>query len=389
MALGVQYPFDMGTKNQRNLFYFAAGLAMVLLIMGWDSTSSSSQKKSWLPWSTASVETQLEESSYSRVSSPKAQWKRVRLKKDKVSENTYQPTTNIVNSYTPSTEYQHPLVASTKFISKKDQKKRKAGKKKSALQAKKDDKSKSGRDFGLSDSEEDDSTTERRTPMFPPMNQNGNPAQAQNNNKKKEEEENLNSFEYWEKPIFVEEDKAMVSKLIESFQVRKVSNTVFYDLVTEMRQDERVQIRQFGLTALTSTPSVRSFSELTQMKNTDPDADLRLAANLEIANYYQEKKLTHVVSALKVTSGQAANTTYEALVVLDQATKKYSSLAPLDENSPTPPKTSGNLANIKPRFEQALSVIEQVRLTESPDAKVKAQAVQTEGSLSNFLSTSL
>lgn len=379
----MQYLFDMGTKNNRNLFYFAAGLALVLLIMSWGSTNTSSKSKSWSPWSTAALEAEMEEASHPRLSSPHAQWKRVRLKKDKTSGNEYQPTTNIVNSYTPSTEYQHPLVASTKFISKKDQKKAKKGKKKSTLQAKSKGKEKSNREFGLSDTEEDFETENRSTMPFPQQSPNTNNQQAQNNDKEKEEEENLNTMEYWEKPIFVDEDSTMVSKLIESFQVKKVSNNIFYDLVAEMRQDERVQIRQFGLTALTSTPSVRSFSELTIIKNGDPDADLRQSARQEIANYYQEKKLSHVVSALKVSATPTSKTAYEALVVLDEATKKYSNLAPLDENTPAP--KAGNLATIKPRFEQALSVIEQTRLTESTDAKVKAQAVQTEGSLSNFL----
>ncbi len=379
----MQYLFGMGTKNNRNLFYFAAGLALVLMIMSWSTTDTSSKPKSWLPWSTATLEAETEEASHPRLSSPRTQWKRVYLKKDKTSGNEYQPTTNTVNSYTPSTEYQHPLVASTKFISKKDQKKAKKGKKKSALQAKGKGKEKSNREFGLSDTEEDMSS-DNRTAAFPQPNPNANNQQAQNNTEKeKEEEDNLNSMEYWEEPIFVNEDSAMLSKLIESFQVKKVSNNIFYDLVAEMRQDERVQIRQFGLTALTSTPSVRSFSELALMKNGDPDADLRQSARQEVANYYQEKKLSHVVSALKVATTPTSKTAYEALVVLDEATRKYSNLAPLDENNPTP--KAANLSNIKPRFEQALSVIEQTRLTESTDAKVKAQAVQTEGSLSNFL----
>ncbi|MBY0384202.1 hypothetical protein K2X05_03510 [bacterium] len=345
-----------------------------------------------MAWSDADKDPELEMAQYRTESVAKASWKRVSLvNKKKPTENTYQPTTNYVNSYTPNTEYQHPLVASTKYISKKDQKKKKNGKKKQSLQAKKKDDKKGGREFGLSESDDFDESESRLTTPPPVFSQ----AQLKNNNtntnanKKKEEEENLNTFEYWEKPIFIDEDQAMVSKLISSYQIKKVSNNIFYELVVEMRSDERTQIREFGLVALSSTPSVRSFSELTTMKHTDPDTELRNAAGREVTNYYQENRLPHVVSALKVSPQQSPRTAFEALVVLDDATKKYSGVAAFDENNPNPPPVNLNAAAVKPRFEQALGAIEQARLTESPDPKIKAQAVQTEDSLSKFIGTTI
>lgn len=383
----------MGNRENRTLFYLGVAVAVVLLLVFWGTPNSAKSKKGFMAWSDLEKDAELEMAQYRLQSAPKAQWKRVALIKKKApSENTYQPTANYVNSYTPNTEYQHPLVASTKYISKKDQKKKKNGKKKQSLQAKKKDEKKSGREFGLSETDELDTESDASRSPTPLLNQ----VQANNNNnaqttkKKEEEEENLNTFEYWEKPIFVDEDQAMVSKLISSYQIRKVSNNVFYDLVVEMRSDERVQIREFGLVALSSTPSVRSFSELATMKHTDPDTELRNAASREVTNYYQEKKLSHVVSALKVSTQQSPRTALEALVVLDDATKKYSGVvAPLDENSPDPAPTNLNTAAVEPRFEQALSVIEQTRLTESPDPKIKAQAVQTKDSLSKFIGTTV
>ncbi len=378
----------MGNTQTRTLFYFGAGIALVLLLMIWGTSKESSSASVWGPWSNITSEAEAKESTHLLEASPKAQWKRIAIKKDDPTKNEYQPATSYVNSYTPKTEYLHPLVASTKFISKKDQKKKKLGKKKQALLAqKKALLEKSKREMGLSESEDDDFESDtRQTTGFQGAPQNQNTANNGNpRNKEKEEEQNLNTLEYWEKPIFVDEDSAMVSKLISSFQVKKVSTNIFYDLVTEMRQDERLQIREFGLTALSSTPSPRSFSELAAMKNTDPDAELRTAASRVVANYYQEKNLSYVVSALKTSNEQSTRTAYEALVVLDDATKKYSGLTAQGEGSPAP-KTGVSLSRIESQFEQALSVIDANRLTESPDPRVKTQAVQTESSLKGFVS---
>ncbi len=308
----------------------------------------------------------------------------LQIKNNKISENTYQPTGNFVNSYTPQTEYQHPLVASTKFISKKDQKNKKKKDKKDALQAKnKKQSGKSSRSFGFEDELESDNSSDlnKMTAQF--FQQNTQNQKAANNQGQEEEKENLNTVTYWEKPIFVDENPGMVNKLIESYQGRKVSNNVFYDLVTEMRQDERIQVREFGLLALTSTPSVQSFSELSVMKHTDPDADLRTAAGREVANYYLEQRLSHVVAALKVNTADSNRTTYEALVVLNDATKKYADPGSF-EDSPQPARA--NSSSVEPRFEQALSTIEQEGLKDSKDAKIKSQAVKTSTALTEFLS---
>jgi hypothetical protein len=92
-----------------------------------------------------------------------------------------------------------------------------------------------------------------------------------------------------------------------------------------------------------------------------------------------------VVSALRTSNEQSTRTAYEALVVLDDATKKYAGLTAQSEGS-SAPKTGVSLSRIESQFEQALSVIDTNRLTESPDPRVKTQAVQTESSLKGFVS---
>ncbi len=374
----------MGNRQSRTLFYISSAIAVVLLLVFWNTPTLLQKPSSGSPF--ASIDNDVEGSpevtlSYLAGRSRFGARPVVRAKNNKISENTYQPAGGYVNSYTPATEYQHPLVASTKFISKKDQKKKKKNSKKSTLNAKKDE-SKSKRRFGFDEDEDTslDTLSSRATTQFI---QQRPQTEVSTKDKNQEEEENINSVTYWEKPIFVDENVGMVSKLIESFQGRKVSNHVFYDLVTEMRQDERIVVREFGLLALTSTPSVQSFSELSAMKHTDPDADLRTAASREVANYYLEQRLSHVVAALKVTTADSNRATYEALVVLKDATVKYSGNGTFDENA-SPVRTGS--PSIEPRFEQALSAIDQSRLTESTDARIKSQAQQTTTALTEFLS---
>jgi hypothetical protein len=371
----------MGNRDNRTLFYIGSTIAVVLLLIVW-ALPGTSQKAGSSSWSAlATIENDVEGEPQVSVSYLEGRARKGlphRQKNNKISENTYQPSGSYVSSYTAKTEYHHPLVASTKFISKKDQKKKKKDKK--SLAKVKKGTGKSSRRFGFDDDSYDgESSTLNNTPSQL-ISQNQVPAI----DKKQEEQENINSVTYWEKPIFVDENVGMVSKLIESFQGSKVSNSVFYDIVTEMRQDERVVVREFGLLALTSTPSVRSFSELSVMKHTDPDADLRTAAGREVANYYLEQRLYHVVSALKLNSTDSSRTTYEALVVLNDATKKYSDSGTLEEG-PQPTRVSSS--KVEPRFEQALTVIDQEGLTESKDAKIKSQAQKTSTALTEFIST--
>jgi hypothetical protein len=370
----------MGNRDNRTLFYIGSTIAVTLLLIFWamPGTSQKANSGTWSPF--ANIENDVEGQLQVSVSYLEGHARKgvpVRPKNNKISENTYQPTGSYVNSYTPKTEYQHPLVASTKFISKKDQKKKKKDKKSLAKASK--GTGKSSRRFGFDDDsyEGEASTSNNTPPQMIPQNQ-------VRTDKKQEEQENINSVTYWEKPIFVDENVGMVSKLIESFQGSKVSNDVFYDIVTEMRQDERVTVREFGLLALSSTPSVRSFSELSVMKHTDPEAELRTAASREVANYYLEQRLSHVVSALKLNSTDSNRTTFEALVVLSDATKKYSDNGTLEEGAQL---TRSSSSSVEPRFEQALTVIDQEGLTESKDAKIKSQAQKTSTALTEFIST--
>ncbi len=376
----------MGNSNNRTIFYFGATFAVLFLLALWPAKKSSSFL-GFSAWKNAERMEQEDDGkvTVSPFANPRSRWKSRKPIDGKGTTNDYQPSNSYVNSYVPNTEYQHPLVASTTFVNKKDQKKNKAKKKKAEL-AKSSKESASLRRFGLSETDEDDSL-----PTSPPSPTTIGPSTTAANtaknvkNAEEEEEENINSLEYWEEPIFVDLNTGMVSKLIESYQGRKVSTGIFYELVTEMRSDERPQVREFGLVALSATPSSRSFAELASMKNTDTDTELRNAASREVSSYYQEARLPHVISALSIKNAEANRPTYEALAVLHDATKKYSGESTSNTQGSTPRSAASTNATVDARFEQALIVIEQNKLTESPDTRVKTQAVQTVESLEKFL----
>lgn len=379
----------MGNSNKRTIFYFGATFAVLFLMALWPSKKSSSFL-GFSAWKNIGRAEQQDDSKVivSPYSNPRSRWKSRKPVDGKESTNDYQPGENYVNSYVPNTEYQHPLVASTTFVNKKDQKKNKSKKKKEEL-AKTAKDSQSTRRYGLSETPDTGDSHPQPNPPATIGATTPAPNSSKNTKSNQEEEENLNTVEYWEEPIFVDLNTGMVSKLIESYQGRKVSAGVFYELVTEMRTDERTQVREFGLVALSSTPSTRSFAELASMKNTDTDTNLRNAASREVSSYYQEARLSHVISALSIKNAVANRPTYEALAVLNDATKKYSGESTQGSTPGSAPASVTASATVDARFEQALTVIEQNKLTESPDSRVKNQAVRTQSSLEKFLTATL
>lgn len=196
----------------------------------------------------------------------------------------------------------------------------------------------------------------------------------------KEKEENLNTFEYWEEPIFTKQDVAAVMKLIDSYQIQKVSAGVFYEVVNEMTQDERVNIREFGLMSLQATPSAKSFSYLAVMKNTDSDTEIRIAAETEVANYAQTNRIGYVISSLKPqASANSTRITLEAIKVVSVATKNYSELSESGNGGQTPTPNVGIETKLTQAY-NALGVIAQ-----SNDATVKSEAEKTMDDISKVI----
>lgn len=302
---------------------------------------------------------------------------------EKIYRNDYRPSTTYARAYVEPTEVKHPLIASAKFVSKQD-KLKKAKKKSKKLLAK--NKKKKG--TSSSNNEDDDDFFEEEdesssisggtTPIIGAVGPRSNPKKQ-----KEEEEKSMNTVEFWEKPIFIEEDYKAVVKLIENYQIRKVSNNVFYTLVDDMTHDERPNLREYGLIALTATPSAKSFSELAWMKHNDNTTDIRSNAGKEITNYSLASRTNHVVSALRTSSDNTPKATIEALSVLTATSKKYISVIELGNNNPEPVDTTG-LAQLEPRLDTALQIIQE-KYVNSPDPKIKSAADKTVAAINDFI----
>lgn len=301
---------------------------------------------------------------------------------ERTYKNEYKPSNTYARAYVAPQESHAPLIASAKFIRKQD-KLKKAKKRSNKLLAKNKKKKSSGIN---SDDEDDDFFSDdeeliSQSRTQPPVNgaAGNSPKKASN---PEEEEKSLNSVEYWEQPIFIEEDFKAVVKLIESYQVRKVSNSVFYTVVDDMTHDERPNLREYGLVALSATPSAKSFTELAWMKHNDTTTDLRSTAGRELGNYSNAGRVNYVVSALRSSTDNTPKATLEALSSLTETSKKYSSLREQGNNGE---KIDMNgIAQLEPRLGSALQLIQE-KYSNSADPKIKSEADKTVAAINEFI----
>ncbi len=308
---------------------------------------------------------------------------------ERIYKNEYRPHTTHASYYEAPQEVQHPLIASAKFISKKDQLKKARKRNKALLAKKKKAKNSNGQPFESQDDDdfyEDDEDVRGNMPSGMTALANSAPKATANNarDKEKEEEAKMDTYEYWENPIFVQEDGEAVGKLIQSYQVRKVSNTVFYDIVEDMTHDERPNLREYGLKALSATPSSRSFNELAWIKHNDTIGDFRTSAGTQITSYTDAGRTPYVITTLSTATDNTSRASLEALSVLTATSKKYASVRAQSETSPIPVDTA-SLKLLETRLDAALVIINEKYVTSS-DAKVQSEATKTVAAINDYIS---
>lgn len=396
MASGMQYSSVMGRLDNTKILYVCGGL---ILAIGIFFALLLNTKTSGF------FRTQGDKAGISSVSqprigrhqlnpnAPRAQWTRISAENDSTRAQRYDSGHNAGNSYASNyvapQEIYHPLVASTKFIKKKD----KAKKKGSKLAKDKDGKlvkaaryNADGSLAPLSESEDEEMSVGNASAAGVAGGGAG-AVQAKKTDGTEEDEENINTVEFWEEPIFVNVDPAAVSKLVTSYQGKQVSNNIFYTVVTQMNEDGRVEVRELGLVALAATPSVQSFSNLTWVKHNDTEPALRTEASRQVASYTDAARLGYVVTALRPSSAENANSiTVEALRSLTDSTVKYGNLQANHEGTPTTGRSQADILSVlEPRYERALQIIEQ-NYTNSSDAMVKTEATKTVAAINKFMS---
>jgi hypothetical protein len=371
----------MGNSNNKLFIYTLAATFLVLLVL----VLSGGKKQGSVLSLFSGTQKATTRTDFMKVPSAKYAVSRYNIQNngEKTYKNEYKPSSTYARTYTAPEENTTPLVASTKFIRKQD--KLKKAKKRSNKLLAKNKKKKSSQSSTNNDeddffSDDEDLTSELNRQQVVSGGAASNARKA--TEQKKEEEKSVNSVEYWEKPIFIEEDFKAVVKLIESYQIRKVSNTVFYTLVDDMTNDERPHLREYGLVALSATPSAKSFTELARMKHTDTTTDLRSTAGKEISNYTHAGRVSYVVGALRSSTENTPKATLEALSTLTQTSKKYSSLV-AQSNGGEKVDMSG-IEQLEPRLGNALLLIQE-KYANSPDPKIKSEADKTVAAINDFI----
>lgn len=371
----------MDTQNKKFLYTISAVILFVLLALSLtDKVKSRSlfgvlfQSEKVKKFQTRTDFIKVPESRYKVIHHDNSQ-----QPVEKIYTNDYQPSNTYAETYVEPEDVKHPLVASTKFISKKD-KLKKAKKRKKDLSKK----SKKGSSPTIED--EDDFSDDEETASHQTSAALGGminaAAPAAKKKSKEEEEKELNTVEYWETPIFVEEDFKAVIRLIESYQIRKVSNNVFYTVVDDMTHDERSSLREFGVIALTATPSAKSFTELAWMKHNDTITDIRTSAGKELKNYIDANRVNHVVGVLR-TDSETNRATIEALAAISATTRKYSSVSSEQEGGPQTVSRT-DLTKLQPRLDSARQIIEE-KYIHSSDPKIKSEANKTVAAIDSFV----
>lgn len=284
------------------------------------------------------------------------------------------------SDYVAPTEVNHPLVASTKFLKKNNKgklkKRSKLAKGRSGLSGK-------GSTTDVDDDGSLDPLSESpsSSSSISTMAGSSSPNKPTKKEKPEDEEENINTVEFWHEPIFVEADPKAVTKLISSYQVKKVSSNVFYDVVTQMNENPNIEIREFGVMALGSTPSTMSFAQLTWVKHNDDDAAIRNEAGRHVASYADAKRVGYVVNALRPL--EETKVTLEALRSISESVGKYGNLQAQQGADPRS-SVAVDLKSLEPRYERARELIEQNH-TNSPDALVKTEATKAVAAINKFM----
>lgn len=287
--------------------------------------------------------------------------------------NDYQPANTYASNDTPDDVDYGAMVNSTTFIDGKDKKAKAAkAKLKKAILARAAAAG-SGRNNKLSAGSDNTYSSGGSVGSINAL--------AQQKAQEKEKEENLNTVEYWEAPIFEHMDPNAVLKLIDSYQVQKVSSGVFYELVTEMTQDSRDNVREFGLLSLQATPSAKSFSYLAVIKHTDPEAELRNIANHEVNSYSEVNRLGFAIASISSTNvTDPAKVNLEAIKVVALATKNY---VELSESGVDPTRNTASTVGLQEKLTKAYTALEIA--AQSDDATIKSEAEKTMESISKVI----
>ncbi|MCB0410894.1 MAG: hypothetical protein KDD22_00090, partial [Bdellovibrionales bacterium] len=179
-----------------------------------------------------------------------------------------------------------------------------------------------------------------------------------------------------------------VTELIQAYHAGEISAEVFYQLVNDMLQDSRTQMRMMAVTAAGSTPSVRSFSTLAELVKNEPfQSPIRADANTYLASYATLSNLNVLEAVLKSDSETVSTyTMILAVERLDRAARSYMGREVSGESSePSPPKGEvQQLSQTQLQFQRFVKVLEDF-IASNPDPAAASSAQKTLSSINSLL----
>jgi len=187
---------------------------------------------------------------------------------------------------------------------KKDEKK-KAKKKKKKIKGKNSDEvaQSSPAKTDVSDSDRSDSETETDGPRAGLVATNpvgGTAVVAPNTAKKNEIPQTLRE---WEEILLRDPDLQKTQKFVQYFQANQIPAEVFYRISKQMTEDTRPRMRELGIMALGTTPSVRSFNELVSVSASEPaESSTRVQIQTYLLRYTDLTNVRFLGLALNATS---------------------------------------------------------------------------------------
>lgn len=235
----------------------------------------------------------------------------------------------------PSNEKSQKEIAPAKKedAKKKDEKKKKDDKKK-----KKKKKTIKGKGTPeTDDSEEADDSAESPDSSSPTAA--GGPAPRGGEENKEPE-----TVEEWVAFLMSTPDFEKTAKFVKLYQGGAIIPDIYYEVVTAMLGDEREKMREYGIMALGSTPSVRSFTMLADYTTVEQGLTRpKQQANAYIRMYTRLEYLQHLVGAVKSGSPEAGMQAMQQLQVAASIHLKGSNGEP-GEAGETPRTPASNVS---------------------------------------------
>lgn len=194
-------------------------------------------------------------------------------------------------------------------------------------------------------------------------------------NQNDDKDKNDEVYETWAALLLNEPHFGHTTDFIREYQAGRIPEEIFYKLVGEMLNDPRTAISEQGLTAASSTPSLRSFNTVAEfMERATPDNTVRVRADGELRSVYSS--IGHLGTLSRVLSqSTSAFALTLSTQILTRMVQQYLAIPdPGTGSDPGTVQTAAYQANLE-KFKQVLPTLE--RLTQESQDRQVVDAAQS------------